>query len=213
MLRLAAFAAFAFAGLAAFTSADAAPVPFFTEDFESGPAGSLLDAPTVGQFAVSLGTVDFIRTPNGFSIESCGAGGSGCVDLAGSSSLAASRIATSLLAFQPGSYVLSFDVSGNQRDALEDSLRVLISGVLAPFTVTRNGAQGFTTVTLPFVVAVATNASLVFEGLETGDNIGPLLDNINLTFDANVVPVPGAMPLLLAGIAGLAFASRRPRRG
>lgn len=213
MNRFAASIAFAFALTGALPGiAAAAPVPFFTEDFETGPSNSVLNAPTVGQFDVTVGTVDFIRTPNSFSIASCGAGGSGCVDLAGTSNEAASRIATALLNFQPGSYVLTFDISGNQRDTLTDSIRVLIPGLLGPITESRNGALGFTTLTFSFVVATATNASLIFEGLTGADNIGILLDNIRLTYDAAVVPLPGAMPLLIAGIAGLAFASRRPRR-
>jgi hypothetical protein len=216
MNRFAASIAFAFAAFAltgAMTgNAAAAPVPFFTEDFETGPSSSALNAPTVGQFNVTLGTVDYIRTPNGFGIASCGAGGSGCVDLAGTSNEAASRIATAVLNFQPGSYVLTFDISGNQRDTLSDSIRVLIPGLLGPITESRNGALGFTTLTYSFVVAIATNASIIFEGLTGEDNIGVLLDNIRVTFDAAPVPLPGAMPLLMAGIAGLAFASRRPRR-
>jgi len=33
----------------------------------------------------------------------------------------------------------------------------------------------------------------------------------NLTFDANAVPIPGAIPLLFSGIAGLGFAMRKKR--
>ncbi len=212
MIRFAALASLTFTAFGLNAPASAVPMPIFTETFESGPVTSQLDAPTVGQFMVTEGTVDYIRTPNGFSIESCGAGGTGCVDLAGSTGAAASRIATDLLNFQPGSYVLSFDVSGNQRNASDSRLNVLIPGVLLPFLVTRNGAEGFTTISLAFVVTVATSASIAFEGLDTSDNIGLLLDNIALSFEANVVPLPGAMPLLLAGVAGLAFAARRPRR-
>lgn len=212
MVRLAVSAVFALAATGLFAQASAAPVPFFTEDFETGPASSALNAPTVGQFNVAQGTVDYIRTPNGFGITSCGAGGSGCVDLAGSSNEAASRIATALLNFQPGSYVLTFDLSGNQRNTLTDSIRVLIPGLLGPIVESRAGGDGFASLTYSFVVAVATSASIIFEGIDTADNIGVLLDNIRVTFDASPVPIPGAIPLLMAGLAGLAFASRRPRR-
>lgn len=212
MNRILAVASLALAGLGLGATASAAPVVIFAENFESGPATTTLNVPTVGQFTVTQGTVDYVRTPNGFSIESCGAGGTGCVDLGGSTNAPASRIASALLNFQPGSYVLSFDVSGNQRNGSNDRLNAFIPGILAPFLVTRNGEEGFTTISLAFVVAVATSAAITFEGLDTSDNIGLLLDNIALTFEANVVPVPGAMPLLLAGFAGLAFASRRPRR-
>lgn len=212
MLRIIASVGFSLAVSALVAPALAAPVPFFTETFESGPATSVLNAPTIGQFSATLGTVDFIRIPNGFSIESCGAGGNGCVDLAGSTGAATSQIATALLDFQPGSYVLSFDLSGSQRDASADSVNVLIPGIFGPLTGTRGGAEGFATLTVAFVVTVATNAAIIFEGLQTADNVGLLLDNILVTFDANVVPLPGAFPLLLAGIAGLAFASRRQRR-
>jgi hypothetical protein len=41
----------------------------------------------------------------------------------------------------------------------------------------------------------------------------PILDNIVLTFDdVTPVPVPAALPLLLAGVGGLGLMARRKRK-
>jgi hypothetical protein len=72
--------------------------------------------------------------------------------------------------------------------------------------ITANSSAGFTTVS---PTGFTNITSLMF----TRANGFPILDNIVLTFDdVTPVPVPAALPLLLAGVGGLGLMARRKRK-
>jgi hypothetical protein len=80
-----------------------------------------------------------------------------------------------------------------------------------PFVLSGNtSTASLQTFTRVFVAGAASGA--LFFDHAGGDGAGIILDNVLLqTVDATVVPVPAALPLMVAGLAGLGVAARRRR--
>lgn len=77
-------------------------------------------------------------------------------------------------------------------------------------------AASFTLVTLTFTALAGGLSDLLITILSLGDADGAALDagivNASVTVnDSAVIPLPGALPLLLSGLAALGFFSRRRR--
>ncbi|MEH2320896.1 PEP-CTERM sorting domain-containing protein [Nostoc sp.] len=116
------------------------------------------------------------------------------VDLDGSTGQAGTLQSKTIFNFQAGDTVnLSFQLAGNQRNNVTDSVTVSL-GTLFNDTFLLPEFQGFTNFTRSFTVANATNATLDFKGIGA-DNVGLLLDNVTLT---KSVPEPGSIMGLLA---------------
>ncbi|MCC5658295.1 PEP-CTERM sorting domain-containing protein [Nostoc sp. XA010] len=116
------------------------------------------------------------------------------VDLDGSTGQAGTIESKKTFNFQAGDTVnLSFQLAGNQRDNVTDSVTVSLGNLFSEtFSLPRS--QAFTNFTRSFTVASITNATLDFKGIGK-DNIGLLLDNVTLT---KSVPEPGSIMGLLA---------------
>ncbi|WP_425408884.1 VPLPA-CTERM sorting domain-containing protein [Hyphococcus sp.] len=78
---------------------------------------------------------------------------------------------------------------------------------LGTFTIT--DAAGFQILN-QFVLAIASTSDIFFEITGFAFNDGVTLPDYNIRMSA--VPIPGAIPLLLSGIAGLGFAARRRKQ-
>ena len=198
MIRSAMIAATAL--LAVSTSSHA--VTLFADDFNSNPVG-LNGTPT--GWSVSNGSVDIIG--NGFFDFYPGNGA--FLDMDGTT-FDAGRIDTlatfNLVAGQD--YTISFDYgkNGGAAETLNFGIGSGISTLLLP----AGGIGSLLSLTFTFTaVATDTNVSLFFEALGN-DQQGPVIDNVSLA-DAPVtpVPLPAALPLLFAGLAGLAALARR----
>lgn len=64
-----------------------------------------------------------------------------------------------------------------------------------------------------FSLAVAASSAIEFQILGSIiRNFGASLPDYNINLSATTVPVPGALPLLMAGLAGLGFAMKRKKR-
>ncbi|MEH2422839.1 MAG: PEP-CTERM sorting domain-containing protein [Nostoc sp.] len=179
-------------GFATTNSASAATVTtLLQDDFNQENNGvGTLNYNQFANFDVINGSVDLIG--NGFFDFLPGNGL--YVDLDGSTFLAGTLQSKTTFNFQPGDIVnLSFQLAGNQRNAMIDPVTVTL-GNLFNETFSLPPSQGFTTISRSFTVASATSATLNFR--ETGtDNIGLLLDNVTLT---KSVPEPGSIMGLLA---------------
>ena len=66
----------------------------------------------------------------------------------------------------------------------------------------------FETITRVIPIAAAANVNLVFDHAG-GDQIGLILDNVQLTVQSASIPEPAAAGLLLVGLAGLVISARR----
>jgi hypothetical protein len=205
-----------------------------TFDSENGGASALNYTGFANWKSTGAGGVDLVATPD-FGIACAGGGGS-CVDLAGTPG--PGQI-TSLQAFgfHTGQRVtLSFDVSGNQRvssqtddtdldiDFNTSTLAVnytvdvgsgpmnfgAFSGSQKTFAIIDPGNAPWSHYTLAFTVVNSGTLRLAF-GTHSGNNVGPLLDNVNLDITGSATPEPATWALMLGGF-GLAGAALRRRK-
>lgn len=192
----------------------AAPVDLFNQNFDGLNGGNGQNNFPFGVgtgFTVSNGTVDLVG--NGFDDFLPGNGL--YVDLDGSTN-DAGRMQSDTLTLNPGSYVLTFDLAGSQRNITTPTDSVTVTFDAFPSeTFTRTFSDPFQTITRNFTINAATTGSLIFEDVAGADSFGLLLDNVRLSFDAGAAAVPEPTSLALWGIGGLGlsyFQMRRRRR-
>lgn len=172
-------------------------------DSEAGAAGnSETNYTDFDNWTVSDGTVDVVATPNPWRLD-CAGGTGKCVDLDGSNRNAGIFTSTAIT-LDPGNYLLSFDISGNQRGGSDD-LTVTLGGFFNDIF-SLSASDPWTTITHGFSVAATTTSSLIFNHAG-GDNIGIMLDNVALS----EVPEPETIVLFGLGLAGLGLARRKSK--
>ena len=179
-------------------SAGAHAAPLWSDDFNSDTQGT--DRTPVGWSLSGAGDVDIIGT--GFFDEIPGNGN--YIDLDGSDGKAGTLVSNPTGTLS-GTYTATFQLGGNHRDGTTDLVTVTFGGATQTFAIGPN--DPFTTYSLS-TTASAEQLQISFHDGRDG-NVGALLDNVSISA---AVPEPGNVPLMLAGIAGLAFAARR-RRG
>ena len=143
------------------------------------------------------GSVDLIA--NGYFSGSC-PGGS-CVNLHGSSNLAG--ILTSKQMFDPGNYIVQFELSDNPSSSSKDAVEVTLGNRI--FFESPASTTGFITFSIP--MTITSPAPLTFRNI-SGDNIGAILDNVQVSS----VPIPAAIWLLGSGFIGLIGIRKNIRR-
>jgi hypothetical protein len=188
----------------------------FFDDFNAENGGvEQLNYSTFANFVVSDGTVDLI---GGGGANDLLPGNGMYVDLDGSTA-DAGVMTSGVFALAAGDYKLHFDMAGSQRGS-NDTALISIFGLLdsnyASLALTLGTGFPFTTFTLDFVLPVADMVQFSFAGHAGnpgGDNVGLLLDDVELENITVVDPTPVPEPSTLALMgAGLLFAAREVRR-
>ncbi|MCC7055391.1 MAG: PEP-CTERM sorting domain-containing protein [Gemmatimonadaceae bacterium] len=228
-LRLAA------AAMLATSTAGAQTLLLDTFDAENG-GNSALNYATFGQWNV-VGAVDLVKSGD-FGI-SCVGGVGACVDLSGTASSSGSLISKTAFSFSAGDLVgVSFMASGNQRGYADDLLNLTLnfssSTTFASYAVDLGGAafsggpllvgggygvgrligssEAFSLWTIQFVAANAGSFTVGI-GTTSDDNVGPMIDDVNIGIAAGtVVPEPATWTLMLSGLGMLGVAARRRRK-
>jgi len=175
-----------------FSSASIGNVVPFSDNFDSENGGvGKLNYSGFTNWTIVDGTVDLIG--NGYWDFLPGNGL--YVDLDGSTHNPGQMISSNSFDLQPGTYMLSFYLAGNQHQSPQDQVTVqLAMGSLLNNTYTLTNFAPFTLFTETITVTSATFASLTFENAGS-DNIGMLLDNVSL----ELVPEPATIALLAIG--------------
>lgn len=178
----------------------------FTDTFDT-TGGSILNWNGGANWTVQNGTVDLVRSGE-FSIDCLGNTGH-CVDMDGSSGQAGEILSRNLGPLAAGNYEFSYWLSGNQRVASQLDIVVALSlgggGILSSAVHTFLGSDGWQQYTQTFTLTSVTDPVLLdFSGL-FGDNIGAVLDNVEL----RSVPEPGTLGLLGLGLAAVGLSRRR----
>jgi PEP-CTERM motif len=207
------------------------------EDFDGeGNDNSVLNWPGNANVSVPDGTVDLVRSGE-FGITCAGGSGS-CIDLDGSTN-AGGSLRSSTYSFQAGDLInFVFLASSNQRNPNSDNLQYgfsfgsstsliglfqttpTASGNLGSFSTSGFGTAsfvpgnaGFGSYGLRFRAGNAGSLSYFISdlnGTNTGDNQGPIIDNISLSIGA--VPEPGTWAMMILGFGLIGGALRTRKR-
>lgn len=197
---------FLFAVTATFLVANGAmATPLFFDNFDTeNNSSGVSNYDTFNNWTVDLGSVDLVGGGYWEWLAKDGLS----VDLDGSTGDAGRLTSVDINVIAGQTYTFSFDISGNQRNALTDSVvvGVYISDYYETFTL--SGTDSWQTISRE-VTVYKDFVNIVFNH-DGNDNIGIVLDNVS--FDASPVPEPTTMLLFGTGLIGLAGFARRKNK-
>ena len=172
-------------------------VTVFSDDFNTDATG-LNQTVFNGGWTVLSGSVDVIG--NGF-YDFFPSNGN-YIDLDGSTTLSGS-FDNQIPLGATTEYTLTFDLAGSQRGDT-NTVDVIFGTTSASYTLASTDV--FSTYMLSFITNGDANYQIFFKN-NGGDNIGALLDNVNVSVSS--VPVPAALPLMASALGALGLLRRR----
>jgi PEP-CTERM motif-containing protein len=176
----------------------------FADNFDTDTPG--LNVTPSGWSISNGGTVDTIAN-GGFGITCAGATGR-CIDLDGTSGKSGNLVSPGLNLLAGQTYTAFFDLSGNQR-ALGQTDVVSVSFDTAMTSVSVLGNAAFGTHSVSFTPATSGTFHLSFLD-SSRNNLGAILDNVNVQTVA--VPEPETLAMMIAGLGLLGVVARWRRR-
>ncbi len=225
--------AFAVAAATLFISSAASATTLYSSNFDAENGGnSALNYTGFSGLTVTTGTVDIVKSGDYGII--CAGGSGSCVDLDGSTNQAG-QITSGSYAFNTGdSVTFSFDLSGNQRIGGSDYFHAgfvfgantlmtsyNLGGAWGPANVFNNIAttavttynaisgNSFANYSINFVAGQAGTVAFLLGG-GSGNNIGPVADNLNLSSTGGV-PEPATWAMMIIGFGAAGSMIRRRR--
>lgn len=175
--------------------------PIFSDNFNAEDIG--IDQPLDNWNVVAgTGTIDVIGTDmDGDTFDYFANPKLGCyLDLDGSFSTASGRIETIML-FEAGTYMLTFDLAGSQKHRSPRDTVDIYFGSESPFTFPMSNFDGWTTFTINTTITGPDPICLAFDDRGI-DHFGVLLDNVNVyVVNTADVPEPSVISLFILGLA------------
>ncbi|MDQ2925385.1 MAG: PEP-CTERM sorting domain-containing protein [Acidobacteriota bacterium] len=181
----------------------------FTDGLNAATNVGLAVTTTVGNFNVVSptnvdllggGTFGFLCTPTT----------SQCVDLNGSGANSSGIIQSNIL-FAPGTYLLSFDLTGSGRGNTTSTL-VTFGNFSQTFTLASGDLTTGNIVNQ--LVTLTSSGFLTFTDENgNGSNVGSILDTASVSTNASPIPEPSSLILLGSGmLTSLGFVARRRKQ-
>lgn len=170
----------------------------FSDNFNAEPYG--VPAASLTNFTIG-GSIDVIGPGSGFDFYP---GNGHYIDLDGTPSTSQNPAGsiTTKTAFGAGTYSLNFNLGGSTRGDT-NTVRVALGDFTTDITLASDA--GFTTQAFTFKT---TGGNLSFTNLGPSDNLGLLLDNVQVS----AVPEPATWAMMILGFVGLGVFSTRRRR-
>jgi hypothetical protein len=177
----------------------------FSDNFDSNTLG-LNKSPS--NWTVTSGTVDIIGSSGASNFFNFIPGNGKYIDLDGST-WKSGILSKSFDAVAGNTYTAMFDLGGGHRGQT-DSVSVSFGGVTQNFS--RGSSAIFSKETMTFT-ATALTAGTTYLSFHNagGDNMGALLDNVNVT-SVTPVPEPEEWAMMLLGLPLMGFVSARRRK-
>ena len=186
---------------------------------QNGDGGAGVIATSFANWTVVSGGVDLIPLAHpspayGTTFDLTPGQGHGLyVDMEGTGTGPGTITLKNAISLGAGSYVLHYDMAGNQREGATDTVIINaqngVPTTIATDTKTLTEFAPWTTYNIPFTLAAPTTVNFVFQDAGAFDNIGNLLDNVSLD-DGTVGSVPdGGTTLSLLGLGLVGLASLR----
>jgi hypothetical protein len=187
------FTCLLFLGLAA--TPVLAGVVVLSDNFDSESLG--VNYTGFANWNVTAGSVDLIGQPGFYDFLP---GNGRYVDMDGSTNQAGRLESKASFTINPGdTYHLDFSLAGNQRNTALERTHVVFFGFDWPISLNMN--DNFSSLWIEFTSTSLQGTFPVVFYAEGGDNVGMLLDRVELTYYP--VPLPGAVWLLGSGLLGL----------
>lgn len=181
-----------------------AAAAIFVDDFDDYSTTSQEHWDGSGRWTTALG-VDLVKSGD-YSLTCAGAAGS-CIDLSGTSA----GFMTTTLDLAAGTYLLSFDYTGNQLGAQYPTANFQVTAGSLDMTIGPLASTSaiFTTYTGLFSVGSSGPVALTFRQLAGGDPFrGSILDNVVIS----AVPEPATWAMMLTGLGVVGMTLRRRSR-